>query len=109
MITELNGEQVFVGTGSRPLSKGRSAVLFLHGAGFDHSVWVMPARYFARHGMDVLAPDLPGHGRSLGQALAQVEDMADHGIADHHDGERECDHGDQPPHVLRAHAVGGEQ
>jgi pimeloyl-ACP methyl ester carboxylesterase len=25
-------------------------------------VWVMPSRYFARHGLRVLAPDLPGHG-----------------------------------------------
>ena len=44
------------------------AMVFLHGAGFDHSVWVLLARAFAHHGFGVLAPDLPGHGRSAGPA-----------------------------------------
>ncbi len=56
--------------------KGRDAVLFVHGAGMDHTVWTMPARYFARQGCHVLAPDLPGHGRSAGKPLATVEAMA---------------------------------
>lgn len=51
--------------------------MFVHGAGFDHSVWVMPARYFARHGFNVIAADLPAHGRSEGPGLDSVEAMAD--------------------------------
>ncbi len=51
--------------------------MFIHGAQNDHSVWALQSRYFAHHGFSVLAPDLPGHGRSKGSALSSVEEMAD--------------------------------
>ena len=77
MKLELRGEVAYFGTGSGALDSANPAMLFVHGAGFDHSVWVMPARYFARHGFSVIAPDLPGHGRSGGEGLSAVADMAD--------------------------------
>ena len=49
----------------------------LHGAGFDHSTWALHSRWFAHHGYSVLAPDLPGHGRSSGKPLPTIADMAD--------------------------------
>ena len=52
-------------------------VLFVHGAGMDHTVWALPARYFSRQGLCVLAPDLPGHGRSAGAAREAIPAMAD--------------------------------
>jgi pimeloyl-ACP methyl ester carboxylesterase len=73
----------YVGTGSRAPVEGdysnpaKGVVLFVHGAGMDHTVWVMQARFFARHGYAVLAPDLPGHGRSGGEVLSSIESMAD--------------------------------
>ena len=63
MDIKVNGERVFYGTGSGHAGPEAQAILFLHGAGMDHTVWVMPARYFARHGFRVIAPDLPGHGK----------------------------------------------
>ena len=51
--------------------------MFVHGAANDHSVWALQSRYFAHHGWNVLAVDLPGHGRSGGAALASVEAIAD--------------------------------
>ncbi len=81
MRIELDGKTVYFGTGTGPLledySGSNGAIVFVHGAGFDHSVWVMLARYFVRHGWLVVAPDLPGHGRSEGPALTTVEAMAD--------------------------------
>lgn len=72
------GESVFVGTGSRPLAEaGTRTIVMLHGAGMDHTVWVMPARHFARKGFRVIAPDFPGHGRSSGSPLTAVDAMAD--------------------------------
>ena len=44
MRLEINGSPVFVGTGSAPIQSDRSTIVFLHGAGMDHSVWLMPAR-----------------------------------------------------------------
>lgn len=67
----------FYGTGSAPHRADAPNICFIHGAGFDHSVWVMPARYFARHGYNVVALDLPGHGRSAGPGLNTIADMAD--------------------------------
>jgi pimeloyl-ACP methyl ester carboxylesterase len=74
---EVNGLQSFVGTGSGKFSNRRPCVIFLHGAGMDHSVWVMPSRYFARHGFSVVAPDFPAHGRSAGEPLRSITAMAD--------------------------------
>lgn len=77
MKTQIDGDLVFYGTGSGHPDTDAPGIVFVHGAGFDHSVWVMPARYFARHGYRVFAPDLPAHGRSLGAPLGRIEDMAD--------------------------------
>lgn len=77
MRTTISGKPAYFGTGSGALTLDKKTILFVHGAGFDHSVWVMPARYFARHGFNVIAVDLPAHGRSEGPALESVEAMAD--------------------------------
>jgi pimeloyl-ACP methyl ester carboxylesterase len=37
----------------------------------------LQSRYFGYHGFNVLAVDLPAHGRSDGPALASVGEMAD--------------------------------
>lgn len=71
------GREVYAYTGTRPFDASRPSVLFVHGAGNDHSVWLLQSRYFAHHGMNALALDLPGHGRSAGPALASVEAIAD--------------------------------
>ena len=77
MYTEVDGKRVFASTGSASFKDGAEHLVLVHGAGMDHSVWVMPARHFARRGFNVKAPDLPGHGRSDGPPLATVEAMAD--------------------------------
>lgn len=76
MRFKVDGEAAFASTGSGVHAAGRPAAVFIHGAGMDHSVWVMPARHFARNRLNVLAPDLPGHGRSQGPALTSIPDMA---------------------------------
>jgi pimeloyl-ACP methyl ester carboxylesterase len=77
MELSVNGIDTFVATGGRPFDKSLPAVILLHGAGFDHSTWALHSRWFAHHGYAVLAPDLPGHGRSAGQPLPTIADMAD--------------------------------
>jgi pimeloyl-ACP methyl ester carboxylesterase len=76
MYTEIEGQPVFYSTGNGEFDTNQPSVVFIHGAGLDHSVWVLPARYFARHGYNVVAVDLPAHGQSGGEPLTSVEEMA---------------------------------
>jgi pimeloyl-ACP methyl ester carboxylesterase len=64
-------------TGGKSFDPALPAVVFVHGALHDHSVWTLLARWFAHHGHAVLALDLPGHGRSAGPALESIEVLAD--------------------------------
>jgi len=73
----VDGNEVYAYTGARPLDAARPTIAFVHGAANDHSVWALQSRYFAHHGRNVLAVDLPGHGRSGGAALPSVEALAD--------------------------------
>lgn len=67
----------YVYTGGKAFDPALPAIVFVHGAMHDHSVWTLLARWFANHGHSVLAPDLPGHSKSGGAPLASVEALAD--------------------------------
>lgn len=73
----VDDQPVFIGTGGAEWQPGRPVLLLLHGAGMDRTVWVLLARYFARHGWNVVAPDLPAHGASGGAALDTIDAQAD--------------------------------
>jgi len=73
----IDGRTVYAYTGGKPFDPALPAIVFIHGAQNDHSVWALQSRYLAHHGYAVLALDLPGHGRSSGPALGSVEAMAD--------------------------------
>ena len=77
MKLEIEGHEVYVATGTKEPDPQKETVVFIHGTGQDHTIWVLPTRYFARHDRNVLAVDLPGHGRSGGEPLKTVEAMAD--------------------------------
>ncbi len=76
MELKVDGRSVFAATGGKVFDAGQPAVVFVHGAGMDHTVWQLQTRYFAYHGRSVLAVDLPGHGRSEGPLLESVETIA---------------------------------
>src|SRR6201996_3055529 len=77
MQLPVDGADTFVATGGRPVEPSLPAVVLLHGAGFDHTTWALHSRWFSHHGYNVVAPDLPGHGRSAGAPLPAIADMAD--------------------------------
>jgi pimeloyl-ACP methyl ester carboxylesterase len=76
MELKVDGRGVYAATGGRPFDPAMPAVFFLHGAGMDHTVWQLQARWFAWHGHSVLAIDLPGHGRSDGPPISSVPELA---------------------------------
>jgi len=73
----VQGYPAYAYTGGRPYEPKAPAIVFIHGAALDHSVWQWQSRYFAHHGFTVLAVDLPAHGRSPGIARTAIESMAD--------------------------------
>jgi pimeloyl-ACP methyl ester carboxylesterase len=81
MMFDVDGQRVFADTGGRAPDPARETVIFVHGAGQDHSIWVLPSRYFSGHDRNVIAVDLPGHGRSGGAPLRTIEAIADWLIA----------------------------
>ncbi len=47
----------------------------------DHTCWSLQSRYFAHHGRNVFALDMPGNGKSGGDFPADIDAMADWVIA----------------------------
>src|SRR5437764_4992203 len=73
----VDGAKVYAATGGCEHDPALPLVVFVHGAALDHTVWALLARWFAHRGYAVLAPDLPGHGRSEGAPLVSIAAMAD--------------------------------
>ncbi len=72
----VQGQEYYAYTGGKRFDPSLPALVLVHGAGNDHSVWSQQSRYLAHHGHAVIAVDLPGHGRSAGPALASVPELA---------------------------------
>ena len=77
MNLTVDGVPIYAYTGARDFDPARDPLIFVHGGGLDHTVWLLQSRYFAHHGHGVLAVDLPAHGKSGGQTLESIPDMAD--------------------------------
>ncbi|WP_395714142.1 alpha/beta fold hydrolase [Reyranella sp.] len=77
MKLTVNGETTFATTGGVDFDAAKPTVIFLHGAGFDRTIWRLQTRWFAHHGRSVLAIDFPAHGWSAGKPLQSIAAMAD--------------------------------
>ncbi len=77
MIVVVDGNAAHAATGGVPLTGDSPVVVLIHGAGMDGTVWQLQTRYLAHRGVRAMAVDLPGHGRSDGETLPTVEEMAD--------------------------------
>ena len=77
MQLDIDGHSIFAATGGKPFDPAKPAIIFIHGACLDHTVWKLQTRYFAWRDNSVLAIDLPAHGRSEGPLLETVADNAD--------------------------------
>ena len=78
---QVNGHSTYAYTGGKSFDAAKPTVVFIHGVLNDHSVWLLQSRWFANHGWNVLAIDLPGHCKSEGPPPASVEDAAQFVIA----------------------------
>lgn len=76
MQVTVNGAATYCYTGGKPFDAARPTAVLIHGVLNDHSVWGFQSRHLAHHRWNVLAVDLPGHGRSSGEAPESVERAA---------------------------------
>jgi pimeloyl-ACP methyl ester carboxylesterase len=81
MLLTVNGAKTFCYTGGKAFDPEKRTVVFVHGVLNDHSVWILQTRWFAHHGWNVLAPDLPGHCKSEGEPPKTVQEAADFVLA----------------------------
>lgn len=77
MLLTVNGRSAYAATGGRELDPSKPAIIFIHGAGLDHTCWQLQSRWYAWHGWASLAIDLPAHGRSEGPPLETIDAMCD--------------------------------
>ena len=77
MDIQVRNKKAFVANGGRAHDAALPWLVFVHGAAMDHSAWYLQTRYFAYHGFNVAAVDLPGHGRSEGPLVSTIGGMAD--------------------------------
>ncbi len=77
MFIDVQGHAIYAYTGGRAHVPGQPHVVLIHGVLNDHSVWILQSRYLAHHGWNVWAIDLPGHGKSGGEAPSSVAEAAD--------------------------------
>jgi pimeloyl-ACP methyl ester carboxylesterase len=70
-------KRAFAYTAAHAIDPRKETIVFVHGAGLDHSTFGLQSRYFGYHGRNVLALDLPGHGRSEGPPIPTIAGMAD--------------------------------
>jgi len=75
MYIDVRGQRTYAATGGKDFDPSLPTVMFVHGSGLDHRSWALQTRWFAYNGYSVLAPDLPGHSLSAGEALESIEDM----------------------------------
>lgn len=77
MYLTVDSKKTYAYTGNRAFEANKPTVVFIHGAPQDHSVWSLQSRYFAYHGWNVFAIDLPGHGKSIAAPCKSIGEAAD--------------------------------
>ncbi len=76
MIVQVDGHEAHAATGGVEPNGSDPVIVLIHGAGMDATVWQLQTRYLAYRGFQAIAVDLPGHGRSGGDALESIEAYA---------------------------------
>ncbi len=77
MMITVDGAAAHAATGGVEPTGDGPVVLMIHGAGMDSTAWQLQTRFLAHRGLRAVAVDLPGHGRSAGEPLTSIVDMAD--------------------------------
>ncbi len=70
-------QPAYVYTGKTGFDIAKPSILFIHGAANDHQVWAGLVDSMCSLGINTLAVDLPGHGKTFAAAKTTITDYAD--------------------------------
>lgn len=70
-IQDINGLKMVCWVSRRPWQAERKILVFIHGSGGDHTVWLHQCTRL-KNAFNIAALDLPGHGRSEGRGEQDV-------------------------------------
>lgn len=73
---EIHGRHVAIRVFEPTHTTATAPWLLIHGAGHDHGVWLDIANALSAAGERVIVPELPAHGGSTGEPIADIEGMA---------------------------------
>lgn len=76
----VNDKAIHYWIGRPSFPEGRPAIIFVHGAGGNQSVWGFQKVFFEKRYLPIFL-DLPGHGASEGSGEKEVSRYADHVLA----------------------------
>ncbi len=74
MQRPIGDESIYLKTDGDP---DGAAVIFLHGSGANHETWLAQLSGLSASGRCLIAPDLPGHGKSVGSLRRTVPEFSD--------------------------------
>lgn len=77
MKLTLDGAACHIATAGHGFDAARPTLILIHGAANDHGAWHDMMPLLAGSTLNVLAPDLPGHGLSAGAPLTSIDALAD--------------------------------
>ena len=75
-ILRIDNTDINYATGKNGIANGKKNLLFIHGAGGNHKVWLMQIRYF-KDNYNPIAIELPGHGESTGDGEKDIDSYAE--------------------------------
>ncbi|MEW6616511.1 MAG: alpha/beta hydrolase [Thermodesulfobacteriota bacterium] len=67
----INSIDIYYFTGKTGIVKGRKNLLFIHGAGGSHKMWLKQLHHFQGN-YNPIAIELPGHGKSMGDGEKEI-------------------------------------
>ncbi len=60
----------------KPNKSKKPLIVFIAGAGCDHTLWAYQNRYYQNRGYSTYAINLPGHGNNIDKPISTIEKMA---------------------------------
>ena len=77
MSVKVDGQDVFLASGTKEYSNSKQSIVCLHGSGLDHTCWLALLNKLENENYNLIIPDFPGHGCSDGHSLRSITEQSE--------------------------------